>query len=871
MIMKPRKIQLIPTAVMAALASLASFHAVSAETYYWDANGATTEGFTTAATGTWGTSAFWSTDSTGLTTGANTAITLVDDVNFGSATSGFSTASTVGFSTPQSVRSITVGAGNSNTLVFSNTGGGPLTLGSGSVITNNSASSVTFQGQLAGSNGFEKAGTGSVILTSTGGATTISGEIKVSAGILQVNNTALSKATTVAINSGTLISATTAANAIGGTISFGGGTLQYNQNPGTDYSAQFSTAANQQYRINVITAAGPTPRVATFSTNLSSTGGSLFKTGTGILILSAANTFTGTTTVENGTLQLNNALALQNSALDTNGSIAGTVGSGIVLNSVTSPTFGGFTGSKNLASVFNSSTGNYSSVSEVTLNPGTGASHSYSGVIANGASGMKLTKTGNGTQTLTGTNTYSGATKISAGTLSLGASGVIADSSIVNLDGGILNTADGVVETLHSIQATSGKLILGTTSTTGSADITLLNDSVIHNIDVGVNSTLRVAAGKTLTQTATGVTAQLATGDIFTMDISSEGVAHLSGAINSGGFDGAVTKTGSGTLRLTGATSQWGGNTVIENGTIEFNTIANYDVVSSLGDGDNGGTNDAILKIGSTATAATLKMIGTEVKNSSNRSIQLGSAGGGIHVDDVAQTLTLSGVVSNATTSGALTKAGAGTLALSNANTYSGGTTVTVGTLLVNNATDSGTGSGSVNVESGATLGGSGTISGAVNISGVLSPGNSIESLGTGALTLNSGSSFNYEMNTSTVAGDLLHVTGGLNIDSNATLDLTDLATLSQALAVDTKFTLLSYTGVWNNGTFNGYADDSTFLFASNTWRIDYNDPTGASNFTSDQDGAAGFVTLTVIPEPSSLLLGFGGLGALLVRRKRRN
>jgi hypothetical protein len=56
----------------------------------------------------------------------------------------------------------------------------------------------------------------------------------------------------------TLVIASTAANMVGGTISFGGGTLQYNQNPGTDYSAQFSTAANQQYRINVITAAGPT-------------------------------------------------------------------------------------------------------------------------------------------------------------------------------------------------------------------------------------------------------------------------------------------------------------------------------------------------------------------------------------------------------------------------------------------------------------------------------------------------------------------------------------------------------------------------------------------------------------------------------------
>jgi autotransporter-associated beta strand protein len=115
----------------------------------------------------------------------------------------------------------------------------------------------------------------------------------------------------------------------------------------------------------------------------------------------------------------------------------------------------------------------------------------------------------------------------------------------------------------------------------------LLNDSVLHNINVGVNGTLRLAAGKTLTQTATGTTGQLAAGDTFTLDIGSGALAHLSGAINSGGGDGAVIKTGSGTLRVTANNSQWGGNTLIDNGTLEFNTIANYDVVSSLGDGDN--------------------------------------------------------------------------------------------------------------------------------------------------------------------------------------------------------------------------------------------------------------------------------------------
>ncbi len=849
--MKPRKIQFIRTAVTAAFASLASYQSACAETYYWDADGATTAGFTTAATGTWDTSAFWSTDNTGSTNGANTTITSLDDVNFGTATSGFSSASIVGFSTPQSVRSITFGAGNTNTLTFSNTGGGPLTLGSGSVITNNSASAVTFQGQLAGSNGFEKSGSGSVILTGTGSATTISGAIKLSAGILQVNNTALSKATTVAINAGTLISATTATNAIGGTISFGGGILQFNQNPGSDYSAQFSTAANQQYRFNVITAAGPTPRIATFSTNLSSAGGTLFKTGTGILILNAANTYTGTTTVDNGTLQLNHALALQNSALDTTGSITGSTGAGIVLNSITTPTFGGLTGSKNLALLFNTSPGNYGSITNLTINPGTGASHSYSGVIANGAADMKLTKTGAGTQILTGPNTYSGDTTVSAGILTLGANDVIGDSSVVKLEGGTLNTANGVVETLHSIQATEGKLLLGVSSSVGSADITLLNDSVIHNIDVGVNGTLRLAAGKTLTQTATGVTSQLATGDTLTLDVGAGGLAHLSGVINSGGGDGVLTKTGSGTLRLTGATSQWGGNTVIENGTLEFNTIANYDIVSSLGDGDNGGSNDAILQIGSTSTVAILRMIGTEVKNSSNRSIQLGNAGGSIDVDNAAQTLTLSGVVSNATTSGALTKAGAGTLVLSNANTYEGTTMVSAGILQLNGSTHA---SSAVSIDTDGTLAGNGTVNGTLAVSGKLAPGaaGAVDNatLTAGTTVWNGGSIWNFDLSSSGTTSDKLDINGNFIKGSAGTYQFDFMGSTP---AWNTTYTLVDWSG-----TTDFVLGDFSF---TNLGAGSY----GTSSFAFSGSS----LTFTAVPEPTTALAGLL-LSAGLLRRRRR-
>jgi autotransporter-associated beta strand protein len=89
------------------------------------------------------------------------------------------------------------------------------------------------------------------------------------------------------------------------------------------------------------------------------------------------------------------------------------------------------TGNKNLATVF-ATGGGYSSLTNVTLNPVTGATPSYSGVIANGVPGMTLTKTGAGTQTLTAANTYSGPTVINAGVLEINAANNIGDSSVTN-------------------------------------------------------------------------------------------------------------------------------------------------------------------------------------------------------------------------------------------------------------------------------------------------------------------------------------------------------------------------------------------------------------------------------------------------------
>ena len=161
--------------------------------------------------------------------------------------------------------------------------------------------------------------------------------------------------------------------------------------------------------------------------------------GTGTLILSAANTFTGGTEVDQGTLKMANANAL-GSGLDTVISSPGILD----LNGY-SPTLGGLYGNGTITT----STG--TSALTVT-NDVSGPDSEFDGVIQNGAGTVSLTKIGSCTFTLTGQNTYTGGTTISAGTLDLSGgnnrlatSGALTVASGGTLDlGGYSQTVTGV-------------------------------------------------------------------------------------------------------------------------------------------------------------------------------------------------------------------------------------------------------------------------------------------------------------------------------------------------------------------------------------------------------------------------------------------
>jgi fibronectin-binding autotransporter adhesin len=168
-------------------------------------------------------------------------------------------------------------------------------------------------------------------------------------------------------------------------------------------------------------------------------------------------------------------------------------------------------------------------------------------------------------------------------------------------------------------------------------------------------------------------------------------------------------------------------------------------------------------------------------------------------------TFVIGGVNTNSVFNGTIADGGAaatalvfngpGSLALGGNNTYSAATTVNGGTLLVNNTAGSGTGSGSVSINPGGALGGTGTIGGQVSFAAgaTLTPGSN----GSGTLTitndlgLNNASILQFDVGTN---GDQVAVTNDLTL--GGTLNLNAAAGFGPGT-----YTLFTYGGTLSVGT----------------------------------------------------------------------
>jgi hypothetical protein len=170
------------------------------------------------------------------------------------------------------------------------------------------------------------------------------------------------------------------------------------------------------------------------------------------------------------------------------------------------------------------------------------------------------------------------------------------------------------------------------------------------------------------------------------------------------------------------------------------------------------------------------------------------------------------------------------------------------------------------------------TVNGTAGHDGRLSPGASIESLSSGSVAFNPNSRFVYEFNSTAVTADLLNaMTGSLTIatgGAGVALDLSDLLPSGSQLAFGTKFTLISYNGAWNGGTFVGAPNLGVVTVGMNQFRISYNDKNAGGNFTTETalNTSGQFVTLTAVPELGSFitmgLVGCCVLGAVRLGKR---
>jgi autotransporter-associated beta strand protein len=303
-------------------------------------------------------------------------------------------------------------------------------------------------------------------VNSTEGTLTLAGT---TGNVLSLSNNAANTSKTLDMN--------LALSGSGGNISFAPGASTGSgrliQIGGTTPGARTLDLGSVVRTINV--ADGAQAVDALITSQITGTGGGFNKTGAGVLSLTSANTFSGDTKVTAGTLILGNSNTLQNSALDTSGAGA------ITITGLNALTLGGLKGSTNLTSVITTGSG---SLYSLTLNPGTGVTNTYSGVISDGSQ-LSLTKTGLGTQVLTGTNTYSGATTIRTGMLSIGSTGTINSTSGVTI-----GTASTAATTEFKYNSTTA-LTQAVSFAAGSTGGTLSGSGTIN---VGVN----VTAGNTL-------------------------------------------------------------------------------------------------------------------------------------------------------------------------------------------------------------------------------------------------------------------------------------------------------------------------------------------------------------------------------------
>ena len=334
------------------------------------------------------------------------------------------------------------------------------------------------------------------------------------------------------------------------------------------------------------------------------------------------------------------------------------------------------------------------------------------------------------------------------------------------------------------------------------------------------------AAGLAITGTA-GNAGILVGTNPFVDVTSATGLVKL-GTGTFAGTNGLIKK-GAGTLDLQGATSTFTGGLTIEAGRVNMKLTNNVPISNNL----NLQGGELFFNV-----ASPLNLTFAHVTWGNGKML-----GGPGSITASSYTITNNVAITNNYTlagNGGLLKTGEGTFTLSSASTYTGTTTVNAGTLLVNGTSQS----SSVVVNTGATVGGSGTLLNVVMQGGTLAPGNSPGLLSMMSLNADHGI-FAFELGAPTTRGityDAINVQSLLTLGENTEW----MFTIHNNYA----FQLNDTYDLFNWDSLDAASFDVSVLQAA---LPDLNTASTALTWDVSEFTTSGIVS--VIPEPSTLQL----------------
>ncbi|MFT3991762.1 MAG: autotransporter-associated beta strand repeat-containing protein [Luteolibacter sp.] len=617
-------------------------------------------------------------------------------------------------------------------------------------------STLTLSGSTTGTGGITKSGVGTLVL---GGGNAYTGATTVNAGVLSFSSFA---------NAGTNSNIGRGDSTTGSTLILNGGTLRYTGTAvSTDrlFSLQssssldssgtgalnFTNTGNMGFNAGVASKTltltgsntGDNTIAAIIGDNTAAT--SLVKNGAGKWILSGANTYTGTTHIDAGTLVINGSLAAGSAVTLSTGSTLG--GKGTINGLVTA----------NANSTFDLRDG---SVGTLTLSGGLVLASGHTIQLEYDLASNTVDKIAGGAIT-DGTSTTINITELNSGTAAAGTYNLLQFSS-GSINASNYTLSNGTVGGQTAVLSATGSSLIMTLGTLGSGSLTAywkagasgtwattnfaLNSDgtgtvtgIDGNTDVHFSATTQGAANVASTLPADQSIKSLTIEGTQTGSVSIGGAQKLTIA-SSGGI---TSQAGAGALTINttevalGSFQIWANNssnliTVSSNitgtgtglsltgsGNFSFGGTNTYDGGTTIGNGSTA-TNLAITGTGSllSSGAVTISALSTLDIASHTGNTAIGTLNGSANSNLVlgANTLTINQSASNtfagliSSTGGGIIKAGTGTLILSAANTYTGATQVNAGILNIQNATALGTTAGGTTVASGAALQLQGTI-----------------------------------------------------------------------------------------------------------------------------------------------------------------